>query len=242
MRLGSSILRRYERRGSRQGPGYSRGNCQEPHGAWSNANKRRSERNGLKEAKGFMVPSDKLLDSFESIRREALAVGRDPNSVVEIIHNRRARQRRRSHITAGVCTLLLLLTVGTIVRVGGLNQGSTSSLDPTGTSSAQVGNRLEERVFNLKSWQSGPAQAEPNRPYPLDLNVHCGLQYVVFAGQNWKTNQALPAEWTKRNDGQSVIPGYATLLDASSLRFDAPGYLNNPIMFQKTSQQFPGCA
>ncbi|MFB6893117.1 hypothetical protein ACFCX4_27825 [Kitasatospora sp. NPDC056327] len=85
----------------------------------------------------------------------------------------------------------------------------------------------------------GPAAVVGDH-YPVDWDTHCGIAHLRFAGRMWRTDRppvvphdlpgALgPTSWPL------VLPGYATLTAAGRLRFDAPGYLAEPVLFEPST-------
>ena len=68
----------------------------------------------------------------------------------------------------------------------------------------------------------------------MDWGVHCGAGHLIFAGRNWRAEQApaLPPRLPGpqgQGSGPAVLPGYAILTAADRLTFDAPGHLADPV-------------
>ncbi|WP_380280164.1 hypothetical protein [Kitasatospora purpeofusca] len=86
----------------------------------------------------------------------------------------------------------------------------------------------------------GPAAAV-GVPYAFDWNTRCETSHLRFAGRSWQTGRppvlppGLPgaqgAGW-----GPPVLPGWATLTAVDRLRFDAPGYLADPVLLEPAAQ------
>lgn len=176
-----------------------------------------------------------------AIHEEAARRDVDTASVVALLRQRNVKRRRARAALFGALSLVLVLALGPFGKL--LVSGDDSGvLVPSGPTSGHNSSSLEKREFKLSQWQSGPSAATPGQAYPFDLNVHCGLKYAVFSQKNWVTSDVLPADWVNKQNGLSVIPGYGTLVDGSKLRFEAPGYLSQPITFQSVSDAVPGCA
>jgi hypothetical protein len=93
----------------------------------------------------------------------------------------------------------------------------------------------------------GPKTAEVGVSYPFDLYTHCGVQFAAFGGQTWKVVQPVadPEGTPFARGAINYLPGTATLIDASTLRFvvadnsrTIPGEV---VTFHPTSEPMPLC-
>ncbi|MFF8773276.1 hypothetical protein [Kitasatospora sp. NPDC015120] len=77
--------------------------------------------------------------------------------------------------------------------------------------------------------------------YALDWNTRCETGHLRFAGHSWRTGRppvlppGLPGAWGP-GSAPPVLPGWATLTAAGRLRFDAPGYLDGPVLLEPAAE------
>ncbi|MFF2352317.1 hypothetical protein ACFVVL_21345 [Kitasatospora sp. NPDC058115] len=77
--------------------------------------------------------------------------------------------------------------------------------------------------------------------YALDWNTRCETGHLRFAGHSWRTGRppvlppGLPGAWGP-GSAPPVLPGWATLTAADRLRFDAPGYLDGPVLLEPAAE------
>lgn len=182
-------------------------------------------------------------DSTEETAAPAAPVG----TIMDAARRQRSSRRTGLTVTASVVAVLVVVIVSYgLVRPHAMNPAdgaaSTSSSDRT-----SAGASPPARTFDRNHWQSGPAAPVLGQAYPFDLLVHCGLRYATFGGKNWETTkvvavpQATPDPVTGITEGMVVLPGYMTLQDPSTARFEGPR-LASPVMFHALNHPTPGCA
>ncbi|MFE7562012.1 hypothetical protein [Kitasatospora sp. NPDC057500] len=78
-------------------------------------------------------------------------------------------------------------------------------------------------------------------PYALDWNTRCETTHLRFAGHSWWTDRppvlppGLPGAWGP-GSAPRVLPGWATLTADGRLRFEAPGYLADPVLLEPAAE------
>lgn len=90
----------------------------------------------------------------------------------------------------------------------------------------------------------GPAQPKQHKPYPYDINTHCGVKWLQFGGRWWVLDTVSPGvEQVKgkppSQDSQRLA-GYMTLVGPDTADFDAAGMPT--LQFVPTDAEPPGCA
>ncbi|MEH0631039.1 MULTISPECIES: hypothetical protein [Streptomyces] len=133
--------------------------------------------------------------------------------------------------------LLLLLSAGVL-----LTACSTASDDPG--SEGYTGPTLPARTVKEGTWQEGPAEPRKHRPYPYDINTHCGIKWVHFGGRWWVLDTVFPGveqvQGEPPSPGRERVAGYMTLIGADTANFDAAGMPT--LQFVPTEEEPPGCA
>lgn len=184
-----------------------------------------------------------LSDSTDETAAPAASVG----TVLDAARRQRSSRRTGLAVTASVVAVLavVIVTYGlvrphAVIPADGFVSTSSSAR-------ASAGASLPARTFDRNHWQSGPAAAVLGQAYPFDLLVHCGLRYTTFGGKNWETTmvvavpQATADPVTGITEGMVVLPGYMTLQDPSTARFEGPRFAS-PVMFHVLNHPTPGCA
>jgi hypothetical protein len=132
---------------------------------------------------------------------------------------------------------LLLLSAGLL-----LSGCSPSSGDPGGE--GYTGPTLPARTATVDDWQKGPLKPKLHRPYPYDIDTHCGIKWAKFGGRWWVLDTVFPGAEQVKGEPPSPnsqrLAGYMTLIGPDTADFDAAGM---PTMqFVPTNDQPPGCA
>ena len=198
-----------------------------------------------------LLDEGKLRAQLRDLAEEAAAPAAPAAPVGPVMaaaRRQRARRRAGPTVTASVVAVTAAVTVSygltrphsVVVPVGG-----ASSMSSSATPSAAAS--LPARTFDRNDWQTGPAAPVLGQAYPFDLLVHCGLRYATFGGKGWETTQAVtvphatPDPVTGVTEGMVALPGYMTLQDASTARFDN-ARLASPVTFHVLDPPAPGCA
>ncbi|MFD6419316.1 hypothetical protein [Streptomyces sp. NPDC060194] len=93
-------------------------------------------------------------------------------------------------------------------------------------------------------WEEGPSAPATQKPYPFDINTHCGIKWVRFGDRWWVLDTVFPGVEHVRGERPDPydqrIEGYMTLIDPKTANFDAAGL---PTMqFVPAKEDPPGCA
>ncbi|GAA1538443.1 hypothetical protein GCM10009730_54600 [Streptomyces albidochromogenes] len=86
--------------------------------------------------------------------------------------------------------------------------------------------------------------AAVHKPYPYDINTHCGIKWVKFDSRWWVLDSVFPGVEQVKGEPSSPhgqrLAGYMTLIGPDTANFDAVGM---PTMqFVPTEDDPPGCA
>ncbi|MFE5212660.1 hypothetical protein [Streptomyces sp. NPDC056600] len=132
---------------------------------------------------------------------------------------------------------VLLLSAGLL-----LSGCSSSSGDPG--DEGYAGPTLPARTATTDKWQKGPQKPEQHRPYPYDIDTHCGIKWVEFGGRWWVLDSVFPGVEQVKGEPPSpqgrMLAGYMTLIGPDTADFDAVGM---PTMqFVPADDRPPGCA
>ncbi|MDX2758603.1 hypothetical protein ACSCB1_04380 [Streptomyces europaeiscabiei] len=132
---------------------------------------------------------------------------------------------------------LLLLSAGLLLS------GCSSSSDSPG-GEGYTGPTLPARTVAEGKWQEGPAKPKQHKPYPYDINTHCGIKWLHFGGRWWVLDSVFPGVEQVKGEPPSReserLAGYMTLIGPDTANFDA---VQMPTMqFVPAEDEPPGCA
>ncbi|MFB7473780.1 hypothetical protein [Kitasatospora sp. NPDC056184] len=148
---------------------------------------------------------------------------------------------------AGAALAVVLVTSGTDggrpapVTVRG-TATATALVTATAVATADTGALPPHREVTPGTVPADPGPAAAlGVPYALDWNTRCETGRLRFAGRSWRTGRppvlpsGLPGAWGV-GWAPPVLPGWATLTAADRLRFDAPGYLADPVLLEPAAE------
>ncbi|MFE9913094.1 hypothetical protein [Streptomyces clavifer] len=130
-----------------------------------------------------------------------------------------------------------------LLSAGLLLSGCSSSPDNQGDQGYSR-RTLSARTVVDDTWQKGPAAPVQHKPYPYDINTHCGVKWLQFGGRWWVLDTVFPGVEQVKGQPPSQdsqrLAGYMTLVGPDTADFDAAGM---PTMqFVPTDAEPPGCA
>ncbi len=190
-----------------------------------------------------MTDSSSLERSLQDIADQAKATSPDIAAIVTRVHQRERRRRMRRSSVASVSLVVAILSVVLAVTHFSINAGPVPSAQQPSARAGTSQAAQDKRTFDPRHQQRGPETASLGQPYPYDLWIHCGLRYAYFAGKSWElVAQPAPTPSMPAGEARLAIPGYMTMTGSSTLRFEAPGFLDQPILFSLMTTSAPGCA
>ncbi|MFE2427814.1 hypothetical protein ACFXJ5_13810 [Streptomyces sp. NPDC059373] len=177
---------------------------------------------------------------------EAQADG-GPFTVAPLLaRGRRARRVRR--VTTVCASAALVVVAGSVLGLSVTDGGGTdrTSVAAPTTSPTASQSPLPARTLAPDHLQLGPAHPSIGTSYRFDLPVHCGIRYAEFGGRSWQTDQDVkvptptPDPTTGITTATPMLPGYMTLVTATTARFEMPGLI--PVTFHVLDHDVPLCA
>ncbi|MEZ0091239.1 hypothetical protein [Streptacidiphilus sp. EB129] len=114
---------------------------------------------------------------------------------------------------------------------------SAAATTPRAAATTPAAAALAKRQLDPAGPPAPPAAVRQGQAYAFDWNLQCGTPFLVFAGRTWDLVAPLhlPAGLHGRHgvrSGPPELPGYVTVTGPGSARFDAPGYLAQPVLLR----------